>query len=93
VVRSRVLAAREIQGARGISCNAEIDDRQLDELTAVETEGMELLGRAVDRMRLSVRAVRRVLRVARTIADLADETATNRIAIAEALQLRVGDGG
>ncbi len=93
VVRSRVLAAREIQGARGISCNAEIDDRRLDELTAVETGGMELLGRAVDRMRLSVRAVRRVLRVARTIADLADQTATNRIAIAEALQLRVGDGG
>ena len=52
-------------------------------------DALALLGRAVDGLRLSARAARRVLPVARTVADLADEEKTDGTAIAEALQLRI----
>ena len=93
VIRERVLTARAKQRARGFRCNAEIADRALDGIAAVDREGMGLLGRAVPHLHLSVRAVRRVLRVARTIADLAESPSTTKHAIAEALQLRLGDTG
>jgi magnesium chelatase family protein len=52
--------------------------------------GLALLGRAVERWQLSAQATRRVLRVARTLADLAGDDATGAEAIAEALEMRVG---
>ena len=91
VVRERVLRARQRQRERGIACNAAIEDRQIDALVDADAEAITLLGRAVCRMQLSARAVRRVLRVARTIADLGDQSRTDRSAIAEALQLRLGE--
>ena len=51
---------------------------------------LALLGRVVERWQLSARAARRVLRVARTLADLAGHDATGPEAIAEALEMRVG---
>ena len=91
IVRARVLRARRKQSERGVDSNAAIEDRHIDALVNADPEAVELLGRAVERMQLSARAVRRVLRVARTIADLADEASTSRSAIAEALQLRLGE--
>ena len=91
VVRERVLRARQRQRERGIAFNAAIEDRQIDALVDADAEAITLLGRAVCRMQLSARAVRRVLRVARTIADLGDQPRTDRSAIAEALQLRLGE--
>jgi magnesium chelatase family protein len=72
-----------------VSTNAAIPDAQLDELVRADEAALELLGRAVEGLQLSARAARRLLRVARTISDLADRENTNREAIAEALQMRL----
>ena len=89
VVRERVLEARRRQRRRGLRCNAEIPDRALDEQVTAEASALDLLGEAVERFALSARGARRLMRVARTIADLAGRATTNRAAIAEALQLRI----
>jgi len=89
-VRERVAQAREIQRRRGVGTNAAIPDARLDEHVQAEVAALDLLGRAVTGLRLSARAARRVLRVARTVADLGERETTNREAVAEALQLRLG---
>ena len=68
--------------------NAEIPDAALDEIVAATAEARTLLGRAVDKLRLSARGARRLLRVARTIADLADERRVEVSVMAEALGYR-----
>ncbi len=87
-VRARVRAARARQHERGVRCNAEIPDAGIDECVQPSPEALTLLGRAVDRFRLSARAARRVLRCARTIADLAECEHVEAAAIAEALTTR-----
>ncbi len=87
-VRERVERARALSRARGVMTNAAIPDPRLDELVRAEPDALALLGKAVARKRLSARAVRRVLRVARTIADLAGRQTTDRHAVSEALSLR-----
>jgi len=87
-IRDRIDAARQLQQARGVPCNAEIPDARLDELVASTPETRELLGRAVDRLRLSARAARRTLRTARTIADLEGSARLTPTSVAEALAHR-----
>ncbi len=91
-VRERVVAARERQAVRGVASNARLPDHSLDAQVDATPEARALLGRAVDGFGLSARAARRVLRVARTIADLADEERTGPEAIAEALAYRQDAG-
>ncbi len=86
--RERVAVAQERQRERGIRRNADIPDARLDEIVAATAEAGKLLGRAVDRFRLSARAARRVLRCARTIADLAGRRRVEPADIAEALSSR-----
>lgn len=87
-VRARVEEARARQRARGVRCNAELPDRALDRRIALEAEAEALLGRAAERLKLSLRAISRSMRVARTIADLAGRVSTDRQAMAEAIALR-----
>lgn len=87
-VRRRVMAARRRQRLRGVAANARLPDADLDDRVAATADARRLLGRAVDGFGLSARAARRVLRVARTIADLAGETRTGPEAVAEALRYR-----
>jgi magnesium chelatase family protein len=91
-VRERVIAARARQQRRvaslGLRCNADIPDGCLDELVAATPDARRLLGRAVDEVGLSARAARRVLKVARTLADLAGDEKTGPRAVATALAFR-----
>jgi len=91
-VRSRVLRARERQAQRldalCVATNAEIPASALHEFVAATPDARALLGRAVDKFGLSARAAHRVLRVARTIADLAGEERVGPNAMAEAVGLR-----
>ena len=95
-IRARVQAARERQRARygesGIACNAELTARQVTDLCALDAASREVLERACARYQLSMRAVNRVLKVSRTIADLAGEEAIGRGHLLEALAYRNLDG-
>lgn len=74
-IRRRVIAAREIQAARfadypGIHCNAQMTTRLLNQFAVPDEAGLKRLKDAMNRFHLSARAYDRILKVARTIADL-----------------------
>jgi magnesium chelatase family protein len=90
VVRARVTAARERQRARYRSAqlNAQLPGRLVRRVCRIPDAGQRLLEAASDRLGLSARAYTRVLRVARTIADLAGEEQIGTAHLAEAIQYR-----
>jgi magnesium chelatase family protein len=92
-VRDRVGAAREIQTARyadhGARTNAEADGALLDSVATPDEPGRALLAQAAAAMGLSARGYTRVLRVSRTIADLAGAEQVGRVHVAEALSYRL----
>ncbi len=91
-MRARVEAARHVQqersAGRGIFTNAEIPPRNLANFTRVSAEATSLLERAMNRLCLSARAYTRILKVARTIADLDGGGDIEPEHIAEAIQYR-----
>ena len=91
-VAARVAAVRRTQAARyagqGIRSNAEADGDLLAAVATPDDAGRKLLAQAAEAMRLSARSYTRVLRVARTIADLAGSEGVGRIHVAEALSYR-----
>ncbi len=93
-VAARVEQARAVQAARfegheGVRQNADIEGKLLEEVAAPDSEGKELLLKAADRFGLSARAFHRILRVARTIADLDGSPDIRRPHVAEALSFRI----
>jgi magnesium chelatase family protein len=92
VVRARVLAARALQRRRfadsTTTCNAEMSGRELRRFARPDTAGAAILERAMSRLGLSARAYTRVLKVARTIADLEDASDVGAAHVAEAVQYR-----
>ena len=93
VVAARVAQARAVQLQRSNTCNARLSVAQIESSCRLGSECLALLERAVDRFALSARAYQRVLRVARTIADLAGAETITPPHIAEALGLRTLDRG
>jgi len=87
-IRQRVLAAHRRQLERQGTPNALLGTREIDKLCATDKEGDQLLRHALARLLLSARAYHRVLRVARSIADLAGDAAIRAAHIAEAIQYR-----
>jgi len=91
-VAARVAAARARQRARygesGPSCNAEADGAVLRSTIAAEPDALAFAEKAAERLRLSTRGFARTLRVARTLADLADCDRVTRLHVAEALSWR-----
>lgn len=95
-VRKRVVAARQLalirfQGAPGISCNAEMRSHHLREFCVLDDLSRSLLEGAIRKLGLSARAMDRVLKVARTIADLAGDRDLQSNHLAEAIQYRTID--
>ena len=93
MVRERVINARKIQEERyseseGIYCNAQISSTQAREYCALNSIGQTLLKTAMNRLQLSARAYDRILKVARTIADLAGSEEIKPEHLAEAIQYR-----
>ena len=93
VIRDRVIKARLIQekrfaGSHGIYCNAQMDPRHLHEYAVPDDSGLLLLKNAMTRLNLSARAYDRILKVARTIADLEDSEKIEARHLAESIQYR-----
>ena len=89
-IRKRVIAARQIQAQRyahikGIHCNAQMTERMLHEYAEPDAASLEMLRMAMERLKLSARAYSRILKVARTIADLAGSEKVESMHIAEAI--------
>jgi magnesium chelatase family protein len=92
-IRERVIKAREIQAARyketpGTYANAQMSSKQLREVCVINQAGEGLLKKAMERLNLSARAYDRILKVSRTIADLAASTDIKVEHLAEAIQYR-----
>ncbi len=92
VIRERVIKARMIQEERfkesAIHCNAQMAAKQVKEVCVINTAGQLLLSRAMDKLGLSARAYDRILKVSRTIADLAGTQNILAEHLAEAIQYR-----
>ena len=91
-VAERVSRARNIQLERyrgtGIHCNAQLTNAEVRRYCHPDAEAGRLLNAAVDTLRLSMRAYQRILKVARTIADLDGREAVSSVHVAEAIQYR-----
>ena len=90
-IKKRVDAARAVQEQRFSDCNAHMDSKALRQFCALSGEGEELMRQAFDALGLSARSYDRILRVARTIADLDGATDIEPQHLAEAIQYRTYD--
>lgn len=93
VIRDRVLKAREIQAERykdssGVYANAQMSSKQLKEICVINQAGQNLLKAAMEKLNLSARAYDRILKVSRTVADLAGSADIKIEHLAEAIQYR-----
>jgi magnesium chelatase family protein len=92
-IRERVMAARKVQGSRykeneGVHANAQMSTKQLQVFCKLNSESQQLLKMAMTKLNLSARAYDRILKVARTIADLEKNKSITSEHIAEAIQYR-----
>ncbi len=92
-VRQRVMAALERQLQRQGKMNRELSGRELEQLCALDAATEALLVRVMQQSQLSARACHRLLRVARTLADLASQERVERVQLLEALAFRGLAGG
>lgn len=93
IIRARVEKARQrqahrMQGQPGVYCNAQLEGAQLEKICALDHTGRLLLRQAIEKLKLSARAYDRLLKIARTIADLESEDCIRPNHLAEAIQYR-----
>jgi len=92
-IRERVIQAREMQekrfaGKNGLYSNAQMRAQMVQEICIISESGKTLLGRAMQKLNLSARAYDRIIKVSRTIADLAGSDEIKTEHLAEAIQFR-----
>ena len=92
IIRERVLNARKLQSVRFkediIHYNAQMEPKHLEKYCALDTTSEQLIKVAMEKLNLSARAYNRILKVARTIADINESESINSTHIAEAIQYR-----
>jgi magnesium chelatase family protein len=91
VVRARVVRAREVQRHRAGRCNAHLDQSETNAVCRLVSDDQAMLESAIDLLQLSARSMHRILRVARTIADLAGSADILGPHVAEAIGYRRGE--
>jgi len=92
-IRGRVIGAREIQmkrfeGRKGMYCNADMQSKDIQNFCKLDSAGEGLLKLAITKLGLSARAYDRILKVARTIADLSASSSIKPQHVSEAIQYR-----
>ena len=92
-IRARVVAAREVQQRRAGKTNARLTPRQIKTYCRLDETCAEMLKMATDELNLSARAYDRILKVARTIADLDASDGIQALHLGEAIQYRSLDRG
>ena len=90
-VRSKILKVRELQLSRQGKINAQLSSKEIEKFCILQPADAIFLENALTKLGLSVRAYHRILKVARTIADLNNETQINKTHLAEALGYRAMD--
>ena len=88
MVAARALQAHRFTGRKAVFCNSDMGPAELREFCIIDGGGADLLKSAMSKLGLSARAYDRILKVARTIADLADSNAIRAEHLAEAIQYR-----
>jgi len=88
VIQARLIQEKRFEGQEGIYNNAQMSSRQVREICEITTAGQNLLKTAMERLSLSARAYDRILKVSRTIADLAASEDIKIEHLAEAIQYR-----
>jgi magnesium chelatase family protein len=88
VVRARDLQLKRFEAIEEVHCNAQMSPKMLQRICVISDAGSTLLKKAMERLGLSARAYDRILKVARTIADLADSEQIETEHLAEAIQYR-----
>lgn len=93
IVRTRVEKARRLQIERGGKNNSALNNKELEQVCILKNVDQELLEKSMQKLRLSTRAYHRILRIARTIADLADSPQIMTMHLTEALTYRCLERG
>ncbi|MFV0439378.1 MAG: YifB family Mg chelatase-like AAA ATPase [Desulfopila sp.] len=93
VIRERVKSCRGLQterfaAHRGINCNGQMSAREIDRFCVLDRPSRRILERGMEKLNLSARGYHRILKIARTIADLAESGAIGPAHVAEAIQYR-----
>jgi len=91
IIRQRVIQAREVQQHRADKPNAQLGTKEVQNFCQLQPGDQQFLHQAVEKLGLSLRTYHRVLKVSRTIADLAETPQINRQHLAEALNYRAFD--
>jgi magnesium chelatase family protein len=87
-IRKQVITSRQLQLARAGCCNARLEQQQIKQYCALKAADRKLLADAVNRLRLSARATFRILKIARTIADLSESENVDTSHVLEAIAYR-----
>jgi len=88
VIRAREVQTKRFEGLKGLFCNADMETKEIKEFCQIDESGAELLKMAMSKLGLSARAYDRILKVSRTIADLAASEAIRPEHLSEAIQYR-----
>lgn len=91
IIKKRVVACRELQFERQNKCNARLQQSEIDLYCALDIENSNFLEQAIKKLNLSARALHRILKISRTIADLEQSQAIEKKHLLEALSFRKFD--